>query len=189
MLQRIKNEKTLRPYIRYAIEDAGIEVGVDPGLTEEEYIGIKVDDYYNGLSENSPKSVDYVVAVDCSCDAYVLYIIEMKNVNGPKHLLISDIQEKFCNTIEDFLKNRYKEIFLDDKVKYKDLKLYLVSDAYGIQGKFEKFEQYRECLNKINSRDTLKVDRNLSSRLFKFRNMVRKIEFDIPPNPIIQKVC
>lgn len=189
MIQKIKEEKTLKPYVRYIIEDAGIEVGVDSKLTEDEYIGVKVDDYYNDLPENPPKSVDYVVAVDCSCDAYVLYIIEMKNVNSPKHLIISDIHEKFYYTIEDFLKTRYKNIFLDDKIKYKDMKLFLVSDAYGLKGKYEKFEQYRKYLGRVNERDTLKVDRSLGSRLFKFRNMVRKIEFDIPPNPVICKMC
>ena len=170
MLQKIKGERTLKPYIRYKIEDAGIEVNVDEKLTSEDYVGIKVDDYYAGLHEAIiPKAVDFAIVVDCSCSTYVLYLLELKNVNSPKHLIISDIHEKFKNTISDFLSDRFKEIFMN--------------------GKYKDYEQYKKCVSKIYGRDTLKVDHNLGGQLFRFRNRVLKIEYDIPPNPIIRKIC
>ncbi len=188
MISRIKNNPNLRDYLRYQIEDEGIEVEVDQKLLENEYAGIKVDDYYHGLRQSViPKAVDYVVAVDNSCDSYCLYILEMKNVNSPKHLSVKDIQEKFKTTIDDFLSNRFQDIFMADKYKYRLIKLYLVSDAYGVGGKYQTHSEYVKYLEKINKKDSLKVDRNLSSKIFKFRNKYLKIEYDIPPNPIIRK--
>lgn len=122
MISRIQNEPKLKSCIRYEIEDEGIEVGVDEKLTYSEYAGVKVGDYYNGLHDATPpKAADYVVAVDNSCDSYNLYILEMKNVKEPKFLDIRAIQDKFSTTINDFLSIRFKDIFLSDKYKYKDI--------------------------------------------------------------------
>ncbi len=188
MIAKIRNNPRLRIYLRDRIEDEGIEVGIDGNLSQNEYVGVKVDDYYNGLHQPTvPKSVDYVVVVDNSCDSYNLYILEMKNVNSPQKLVIKDIHEKFANTIADFLSEEFKEIFLADRYKYKDIKLYLVSDAYGIGGKYQTHKDYVRYLEKINKKDSLRVDRNLSSKIFKFRKRYLRIEYDIPPNPVIKK--
>lgn len=114
MIAKIRNNPCLRIYLRDRIEDEGIEVGIDGNLSQNEYVGVKVDDYYNGLHQPTvPKSVDYVVVVDNSCDSYNLYILEMKNVNSPQKLVIKDIHEKFANTIADFLSEEFKEILLN----------------------------------------------------------------------------
>ena len=72
MISKIQNERRLKDCIRYEIEeiqpDDGhkINVEVDKRLTHKDYVGIKVDDYYNGLHINKPpKSVDFVVRLQC----------------------------------------------------------------------------------------------------------------------------
>ena len=188
MISRIQNEPKLKSCIRYEIEDEGIEVGVDEKLTHSEYAGVKVDDYYNGLHDAMPpKAADYVVAVDNSCDSYNLYILEMKNVKESKFLDIRAIQDKFSTTINDFLSIRFKDIFLSDKYKYKDICLYLVSDAYGVGGSFHSHEEYRKYLEKIDKKDSLKVDNNLGRKIYKFRNRFLTIQSERPPNPVIHK--
>lgn len=192
MIQKIKNCKELIPYLKNIIEDEGIEVGIDDSLTPEKLVIIKTDDYYNGLHLSfPPKSIDFVVAVDCACDWYVLYLLELKNVNSPKKLSIKDIHEKFENTICDFLSQRFGEIFMASQYKYKDIKLYLVSDAYGLKGKFSTYEEYKKIQDKrqrIRERDSLRVDFNLGSKLFKFRGKIIRISYDIPPNPIVRRI-
>lgn len=191
MIQEIKSCKELIPYLRDKIEDEKIEVEIEDNLREEQYAIIKVDDFYNNLHIASPpKSIDFVVTVDCECFSYVLYLLELKNVNSPKKLNIRDIQEKFSTTIHDFLTERFGHIFLNDKYKYKDIKLYLVSDAYGLSENYETYEEYRKIQDKkqrIQSKDSLRVDCNLASRLYKFKGKIVKINYDIPPNPIIRK--
>lgn len=191
MIQKIKNCKELIPYLKNTIEDEGIKVGIDESLIPENLVIIKTDDYYNNLHLSfPPKSIDYVVVVDCACDWYILYLLELKNVNSPKKLSIKDIQEKFENTICDFLSRRFGGIFMACQYKYKDIKLYLVSDAYGLEGKYSTYAEYKKNQDKrqkIQGRDSLRVDFNLGSKLFKIRGKIVRINYDIPPNPIIRR--
>ena len=192
MIQKIKNCKELIPYLKNAIEDEGIEIGIEECLVSEKMAIIKVDDYYNGLHLTlTPKSIDFAIAVDCECNWYVLYLLELKNVNSPKRLSVKDIHEKFENTINDFLSKRFEEIFMADQYKYKDVKLYLVSDAYGLKGKYGTYAEYQRIQDKkqkIQVKDSLRVDFNLGQKLFKFRGKIVRITYDIPPNPIIIKI-
>ena len=194
MISRIQNECRLKDCIRYEIEeiqpDDGhkINVEVDKKLTHRDYVGIKVDDYYNGLHiGKTPKSVDFVVVVKNSRASFTMYIIEFKDVSSQEGLKIRDIQDKFTTTINDFLSERFKDIFLDDKYNYKDIQLYLVSDAYGLAGKAESYEKYREIQEKLDKKDSLKVDKRLGEKVYKFRNRLLRIKYEIPPNPIIHK--
>lgn len=120
MIQQINQTDGLKKYITHEIEDAGLAVAVDSKLNLDEYIGIKVDDYYMGLHlrGETPKAVDFIVTVDCQCDAYCLYILELKNVKSPKGYTTKDIIEKFETAIDRFIKEDFKEIFLNDKYKY-----------------------------------------------------------------------
>lgn len=194
MISRIQNEPKLKSCIRYEIEeiqpDDGhkINVEVDKRLTHKDYVGIKVDDYYNGLHINKPpKAVDFVVVVKNSRCSFTMYIIEFKDVDSPAGLNIRDIQEKFTITIYDFLSDKFKDIFLDDRYKYRDIQLYLVSDAYGLAGKVESYEKYREIQEKLDKKDSLKVDKGLAEKVYRFRNKFLRIKYEIPPNPIIHK--
>ena len=188
MINMIKRDARLVPYLRTEIEDSGLCVEISEDLSESDYVAIKVDDFYSGtMPWHEPKAVDYVVVVDCQCDSFFMYILELKNVKSPKFLNFSDIQEKFGNTIQDFLSDRFSDIFLNDRFKYKGIKLYLVSDAYNTKGRFSTHEEYRKFREKINKRDTLSVDFRLSSKLYRINGVVCQIEYEIPPYPIIRK--
>ena len=45
MVDMIKKDARLAPYLNTALEDAGIEVKIDSTLTPEDYAAIKVDEY------------------------------------------------------------------------------------------------------------------------------------------------
>ncbi len=188
MVQQIKECKELIPYLKDIIEDEGIKVGISEKIGCGSIAIIKVDEYYAGLHiATPPKAVDFLVTVDCECASFVMYLLEFKNVNSPKFLKMKDIHEKFENTIDDFLSARFGYIFLNDRYKYKNIFLYLVSDAYGLCGKYNNFNEYRDIMDKTSKRDTLKTEISLGTKLFRFRGKILRISFDIPPNPIIQK--
>lgn len=192
MIQMIKECKKLIPYLKLVIEDEGIQVGIDEAIDLNKLAIIKVDDFYSGLHlAFPPKAIDFLVVVDCECNSYVMYLLELKNVASPKYLEIKDIHEKFENTIKDFLSIRFEDIFLNDRFKYKEIKLYLVSDAYGLNGRYNTYEEYKKIQDKrqrIAQKDSLKVDFHLGKKLFKFRGKILQIAYDIPPNPIIKKI-
>lgn len=184
MVKRICNEKTLEKYCSHSIEDAGVYVGVDKELSEDRFVAIKVDDYYDGLGlSNEPMAVDFVVSVDCKGNWYNLYVLELKGGKN-KNYTTEDIYNKFSTTLDDFLKKRYQSIFCDDSFKYKNVNLYLVATTPRVARKYGTFEKYLEIRAKVNSRDTLNLDAEFS-KVFIFRGKRCRIRREIPPNPII----
>ena len=188
MVNAIKRDKRLIPYLKNEITDSGMTVEVSKDLSVDEYAVIKVDAYFSGIMpRQEPKAVDFVVVVDCQCDAFYMYILELKNVNKRKFLNFEDIQEKFENTIKIFLSDHFSDIFLNDRFKYKGVKLYLVSDAYHQKKYFASHDDYLKYSERINKRNTLGVDMKLAMKVFQFRGKLYRIEYEIPPNPIIRR--
>ena len=188
MIRTIKENKQLKPYLRGKLEDEGIQVDVSGDIEEEQIANIKVDDYYAGLHlALTPKTIDFLTAVDCECDTYVLYLLEFKNVGSPSGLVTRDIHEKFENTLNDFMSERFKDIFLNDRFKYRKILLYLVSNGYRVGRGYKNFSEYRAVQEKIHNRDSLKTDMSLANKPFSFRGKVLKINFDIPPNPVVRR--
>lgn len=189
MIQQISQERQLTKYTTHKIQDEGIEVSIDPLLSPDDYIAIKVDDYYNGLhlAKTTPKAIDFLVAVDCSCQDYVLYLLELKNVKTPQAYQTHAIYEKFKNTLDHFMSEEFSHIFFNDHYRYRHIFLYLVTTAYRAAMKYGSFEKYTKLMQKIGKKDTLLNDSALSQKPFRFRNKVLFIQTEVPPNPVIRK--
>lgn len=186
MIQRIRGNKALKPYLHQEIEDTGVAVEVEPSLTADDYVGIKVDDYYMGLKlqGETPKAVDFIVPVDCGLHWYALYILEMKDTDSYTR---KDIHEKFDTAMNRFLQEDFKDIFLDDRYRYCSIKLYLVKKHKQAE-KYSSYKEYVEVYNKIHAKDTLALDQKLSDKIYTFRNWLVQIEREFPPNPLISKM-
>ena len=109
----------------------------------------------------------------------------MKDTNS---YTTAEIEEKFDTAIYRFMQDEYKDIFLNDKYKYKDLKLFLVTTANKAALKFSNYAEWLKLRDKINNRDTLQLDRYQGTKLYRFRDRICRIEKEIPPNPLIQKI-
>lgn len=179
MISLITNDKVLKYFLHYEIEDAGVSVKVNETLSSRDYVGIKVDDYYCSLKlDKTPKSVDFIITVDCQCNSYLLYILEFKKLKKPKYLKVQEILEKITNTFNDFIEDRFKYIFLNDKFKYKKVFIYLVGDVYTpARLKTRNYEN-----------DTLKIDTNLSLNPIRFRGKFYRINYCLPEDLVIDKI-
>lgn len=177
MLQKIKNNSELRPYLHTRLEDAGLEVKVAESVREDEYAAIKVDDYYAGLrlGKQTPKSVDFIAVVDNGNAWYNLYVLEFKNCKRPRGLRFGDIREKFETALNNFLSHRFSEIFLSETYHYSDICIALVSDAY-LRSKGYPFEEYRTHLQDTG-KDSLSIENQLLQKPILFQNRLYQIKF------------
>ena len=158
MISRIKEEALLVPHIRQFCEDEGLRVEIDGNLAEQDYAVVKMDDYYNNSRITPiPPSVDFIVSVDCVLDNYALYIMELKNVKKRYVLSSIEITNKFNTAVKDFMSVRFKDIFCDDRYKYKRIHAYLVHPLQTIEDTYPK--------------DTLRREKDLSRIPYKFRGV------------------
>lgn len=187
MIQMIEKEQRLKDCLHRQIEDAGIKVDVDQALAEPKYIGIKVDDYYKGLHEKIiPKAVDFIVAVDCECSWFALYILELRDVK--RTCSSKEIQEKFDTVINRFMQEEFGHIFLKDSFKYKEVFLYLVTTSYQMAVQLGKFEEYQALRARLKAKDSLANDSTLTTKPYKFRGKYYFIRREVPPNPLIRAI-
>ena len=185
MIKQIKDNAKLGEYCTNIISDEGIEVGIDENLATDDFIGIKADGYYNPkiMKKDCPKMVDFVVTVDCECNSYKLYVLEMKSSTIDNVA----INEKFKNALEILMSRDFKDIFLNDKYKYKDIKLYLISKTQASALKYKNYAEYVRIYNIVKNKDTLQKDIYASEKIFHFRKRILRMEKELPGRIIIQK--
>lgn len=178
MIKAIQQDSRLANFIYYDFEDSGVKVNVCSSLSKNDYIGVKIDDYYNATQpRNTPKSIDFIVSVDCSCKWYGLYLLELKNYKRSKSLSIKEIYEKFDTTVNDFVNSQFQNIFDNSKYKYKFVFLYLVADVYK--------ETTKTGIH--IPKDSLKVDSELTKKLYKIHGKTCCIEYILPTNLAIER--
>jgi hypothetical protein len=181
MINQIKNDAILQHFLCSDCEENGICATIEDSITEEEIAIIKVDGYYNSLHlKCPPPSTDFLVSIDCEEDSYILYLIELKNINSPKGFNVGNVYQKFRTAIEDFMSIRFNYIYMNKKYKIKNLLLYFVTDPYGLKIAGMSYDDYRKKKN------TLKVDNILLQKPFVFNGKAYLIR-PVLPNPLIQK--
>ncbi|HQE33061.1 MAG TPA: hypothetical protein PLZ71_01065 [Flavobacterium alvei] len=166
MINNIISHDTLSQYIEDTCCENGVCVSFEDDIDPNSYVIIKVDQFYNSLNiEKRPASIDCLIIRKCLISGYGLTLVELKNIENSKGFDLENMKSKFDTTLNDFIKNRFRDP-LD--IDYKDIKLYFVS----------KQEIYRRDLG-------LKMEVLMNVR-FKFNEKQLMI---IPrmPNPTIKK--
>lgn len=125
MINKIKSIEALSGFIIDSCCENEIEVTLHKDISKEAYVIIKVDDYYNSLNlVDTPPSVDCAIIRECITEGYGLSLVELKNVKSAKNLSFKKIRSKFENTLNDFIKSRFKDP-LD--IEYINVELFFVS--------------------------------------------------------------
>ncbi len=177
MFDEIKQNSELFELIRYDCSENRISAEFDQYLKEDEYIILKPDAYYNTIKFAAPPpSVDCLIIVKCdSNQGYDFYLIELKNIKSKSGFDKKNIEEKFQTVIEDFLKHRFKDIFLKDSYNINNLYLFFISDPYGL-GKNARDEQYDSFIKTKG----LKLKALQLIKPFKFRGKIAEIKPSLP---------
>lgn len=107
MIEKIKKHPILAHYITDACCENDISVTFDDKLNADDYVIIKVDDYYNSLNiEKRPASVDCLIVRKCVDNGYGLTLVELKNIRTTQGFEIDNLKEKFDTTLNDFIKKK-----------------------------------------------------------------------------------
>lgn len=125
LLNTIKADETLAPFLSDECCENNICAEVEEGLSIEDYLVIKVDDYYNSLGlGDTPPSPDCLFVVRCDEDEYALNIVELKKTGKTSSFKIDNLIGKFETCLSDFMSLKFGEYFDRD---FKDIHLFFVS--------------------------------------------------------------
>ena len=182
MLNKIYSKKELTAFLTRELLENKVGVIVDEAMPQDSYIAIDIDEYYHRMvPAPTPAIADLILVAQRLSykDQYHIYIIEMKNISSPHYFTVKNIYEKFHTAVDDFIKKKYADIFLDEKYQVKKFRLFFVSDAYRLRQKGFTKEQIRSYLleTKIMAFQSLPV--------FHYRNFNAIIEYQLP-NPSLE---
>lgn len=176
MINKIKHTPALEPHITDQCEENQVCVSMDGDISNDNYLVLKVDNYYNSLNighlGKTPPSIDCLIPLRCADKQFIIYLVELKNIKSPGGFTVEEIYNKFKTTIENFMGKRFKNIFLSPRHQIKKLFLYFVTNPYGETEKRRRQEGS-------------KMDALLARKPFKFRGKRYQIQHKLP-NPIIK---
>lgn len=138
MINGIHSNGILNNLHRDTIEENGVNVILDGDfynengkLKQDVIANISVDTYYNSLGLGAtPPSPDNLVVIKRGETKYCIYIIELKNVTRTSTLKADNIKKKFDTAINDFMNQRFTEIFNKVDTKLTDITLWLVCNRF-----------------------------------------------------------
>jgi len=183
MFREIEQNSELFPIITSYCEENNIEVCLSQSLDENSHdklLILKADAYYSSQNMNNPPpAIDCIILVKCdTCDGYDIHLVELRNIKSPKGFNKENIKAKFTTVLDDFLTQRFKDIFLNEK--YCNFNCYFVSDPYSYGNMTQK-----EYDKKIHTQE-LKLDYFNSIKPFRFQGKVSLIQPKLP-NPMISE--
>jgi len=187
MFNAILNHPTLSLLQRQTCDENDVHVTFSDAIEEafdDKILILKVDAFYDTVRfPLPPPSIDCLIIVKCGFEGWFdFYLIELRNVNSPRGFNVENVREKFVSTIEDFLKERFADIFLSEIYRLNNLKLFFVSDAYRVKKRFPDIsdEEYRKKFMGP------KLDAIASLKPFRFRDKIATI-IPMLPNPMIDE--
>lgn len=169
LIKRIQEDPILSEFLCDDCEERGVGINVSTGVNRDDYIIIRVDEFYNKLVPYPPKSPDCLIIQHCGENKFVLYIIELKSIESLKSEKLSDIRDKFQNCFSDFMSDRFRNYFYDTDYEF-DIRLLFVSNP-------------RERV-KERKTEPSKLDNLLALRPCRFANRGYLLEHELP-NPTI----
>lgn len=125
-INKIKNHEVLSRFVEKDCCENEVCVTFDKSVSEDSYVIIKVDKYYNSLKlEKTPASTDCLIIRKCIKTGLGLTVVELKDIKTGKGFDLINMRAKFETTLYDFIKKRFKNPLDND---YKDIKLFFVSN-------------------------------------------------------------
>ncbi len=175
LLQLLRSDPLIAQYIDVSCSENGISAEIDKTISTDNLLIIKVDRYYNSEVPNPSPSPDCLVILKCADNNYRIFIIELKDVNGPEGFTVENVKDKFITCLDDFMSGRFGNFFHDPAYNYEEIKLLFITDPYNFRGNPGK--QLRMRGHKLDALIAQRIPRYFNKHLF--------IEYRVP-NPTIK---
>lgn len=161
----------------------GIAADISTSVSADKLLIICLDDYYHSLNlSRCPPSTDCLIVLQAATeDLYHVVIVELKNICSAKHFNIRNVYGKFDTSINDFMKRRFRNEFLNRDHEIARLRLFFVTDCYSLKRHGLNAHQISKALSGT------KIENLLLMRPFEFRGKLYQIEYRVP-NPLIDAI-
>ena len=136
MLSKIKSKGELTRFITSNVLENGVGIIISAEMPQDSYVVLDIDKYYHHIGlARTPEIADILLVAQrlSQNEQHHIYIVEMKNVRKAKYFNKKNIYEKFHTAIEDFMKTKYPDIFMNQNYKVERFRLFFVSDAYRLK--------------------------------------------------------
>lgn len=183
MFQKIQQNTELFSIITSYCDENNVEVCLSKELDEnsdDKLLILKADAYYSSQNmQNPPPAIDCIMLVKCdNCDGYDIHLVELRDIKSPNGFNKENIKSKFTTVVNDFLQNKFKDIFLNEK--YCNFNCYFVTNPYGCENMTQ--EEYDKQIHDKG----LKLDYFNSIKPFRFQGKISLIQPRLP-NPMISE--
>jgi hypothetical protein len=181
MIVRIKAKTELVPFFTDELLENGFGVVIEDNMPNDSYAAIDIDEYYHKSNiVPTPEIADILLVAQrlSAKDQFHVYIIEMKSIRSPHYFKVKNIYGKFNTAIEDFMKKRYADIFLDNTLNVTSFRLLFITDAYRLKKRGVSNKEIRSFLMGTK----LEFLQNMPP--FSYRNFNAVIEYELP-NPLL----
>ncbi|TAE18659.1 MAG: hypothetical protein EAZ95_03630 [Bacteroidetes bacterium] len=114
LLERIRQDADLQPFIVGTCDENDISVLISDKIDKEDYLIIKVDNYYNNLNiENRPASPDCLIIQKCKgvIESYAIALVELKGIETTQGFDLDNMSQKFTTCFEDFMSKLFSKYF------------------------------------------------------------------------------
>lgn len=181
MLAKLRSKQNLCPHFTDNLLENGYGVVIESTMPISSYLAIDIDHFYHHIGlQQVPEIADILLASQrlSASDEFHIYIIEMKNICSPKNFTVSNIYNKFHTAIEDFMKNKYSDVFMDANINITKFRLLFITDAYKLKQKGLSENQIRSFLSET------KIAALQAMPLFCYRDFKVHVEYELP-NPLL----
>jgi len=182
MLCKINTKTELAPFFTRNLLENEVGVIIDKAMSQDSFVAIDIDEYYHRIVQPpTPAIADILLVAQriSQNEKHHIYIIEMKNISSPRGFSVENIYEKFHTAIDDFMKVKYADVFMNEKHQVEKFRLLFISDAYRLKRKGLTDNQIRSFLLET------KIMAFEKKPLFHYREFKVMIEYQLP-NPSLE---
>lgn len=180
MIKVLKRKSELTPYFSTNLFENGVGVVIDESVDNSNYLAINIDNYYHHIGVYPiPEIADLlIVGKESEHENFHLFIVELKDIKKPAYFKINNIHGKFETAINDFMKARYADPFLNTKYNIVEFRLFFIHDAYHLKEKgFSDLE-----IKSFLAETKMAILQSMTP--FEFRGKHYLIEYELP-NPLL----